>query len=55
MVTPLPPTLFLIWDIFEIETILMSADPPNQAYKLAYLHKKRLNFIEKDQNESSYP
>ena len=39
-----------IWsnlDIIENETILMSADPPGQASKMAYLHQKRLNIIQK--------
>ena len=33
----------------------MAADPPGQAYQMAYLHRKRLNFIQKGQNESKYP
>ena len=28
--------------MFEIETILMPADPPGQASKMAYLHPKNL-------------
>ena len=35
---------FWNWDYFDVGW------PPGQAYKLAYLHQKRLNFIEKDQN-----
>ena len=33
----------------------MAADPPGQASKMEYLHRKRLNFIEKGENESNYP
>ena len=35
--------------------ILMAADPPRQASEMVYLHWKRLNFIQKGQNESRYP
>ena len=40
-----------ISDIFEIENMLMAVDPPGQTSKLAYLHQKRINFIEKGQNK----
>ena len=33
----------------------MAADPPGGAYQMAYLHRKRPNFIQKGQNESTYP
>ena len=36
-----------ISDIFEIENMLMAVDPPRHTSKLAYLHQKRINFIEK--------
>ena len=29
--------------------------PPGQTSKMAYLHRKRLNFIEKGKNENKYP
>ena len=32
----------------EIDTILMAADPPGQASKMAGLLRKRLNFVQKD-------
>ena len=41
-----------ISDIFEIENMLMEVDPPGQTSKLAYLPEKRIDFIEKGQNES---
>ena len=42
-----------LWDVWR--SCLMSADSPGQASKMAYLHRKRLNFIQKGQNESRYP
>ena len=33
----------------------MAADHPGQACKMAYLEWKRLNFIQKGQNESRFP
>ena len=33
----------------------MAADPPGRAYQMAYLHRKRPNFIQKGQNESRLP
>ena len=37
--------------IFEIENILIVLDPTRQTSKLAYLHQKRVSFIEKDKNK----
>ena len=42
-------------NIFEIEDIFMATDPTGKTSKMAYLHQKRLNFIQKGQNESRYP
>ena len=44
--------LTLLSDIFEIETISMSADTPGQVSKMAYLHQKRIFVTQKGQNES---
>ena len=46
---------FVNSDNFEIQTILIAADPRGQASKMAHLHRKRLNFIQKGKNESRYP
>ena len=32
----------------------MAVDPPGQTSKMAYLHQKRLNFIQEGQNERRY-
>ena len=37
-----------------IGNILMAVDPPGQTSKMAYLHQKRLNFIQEGQNERRY-
>ena len=42
----------ILGDIMEIEIMLMAVDPQAQTSKLAYLHQKRKNFIEKGQNKS---
>ena len=45
----------LLLDIFIlIGKILMAVDPPGQTSKMAYLHQKRLNFIQEGQNERRY-
>ena len=36
------------------EILLTFSTSAGQAYKMAYLHQKRLNFIQKGQNESRY-
>ena len=50
-----PPPIGAISDISKIENISMAVDPLGQTFKLAYLHQKRINFIQKGKNNSRSP
>ena len=49
-----PSPLGSISDIFEVDNVLMVVDPLGQTSKMAYFHRKRLDFILKKKVKTSW-